>query len=82
MKADTFYYGLSLEYYRTGESNITFCVRGTADYSENYYDVEVEAYEDEKGNVWVEGTDANGYEYNNLVRSVITELSHYKSLIF
>ena len=82
MKADTFYYGLSLEYYRTGESNITFCVQGTANYSENYYDVEVEAYEDENGNVLVEGTDANGYEYSNLVRKVITELSHYNSIIF
>lgn len=82
MKATTTYYGLSLEYYRTGESNITFCVQGTADYGENYYDVEVEAYQDENGNVLVEGTDANGYEYGNLVRSVITELSHYKNLVF
>ncbi len=82
MKADTFYYGLSLEYYRSGESNITFCVQGTADYSENYYDVEVGAYEDKNGNVIVDGTDANGYEYGNLVRSVIKELSHYKSIIF
>jgi hypothetical protein len=82
MKADTTYYGLSLEYYRSGESNITFCVQGTADYSENYYDVEVGAYEDKNGNVIVDGTDANGYEYGNLVRNVIKELSHYKSLIF
>jgi len=82
MKADITYYGLSLEYYRTGDSNITFCVRGTAEYGENYYDVEVEAYEDENGNVMVEGTDANGYEYANLIRSVITELSPYQSLIF
>ena len=79
MKSGKTYYGLTLESYNE-VGNITFYVEGTHDINEDYYNVAVNAEEDCKGNVVVETTDNYGYEYDNVVRTAIVQLSHYNIL--
>jgi hypothetical protein len=63
--------GLATSYYTTGSENITFCIRGEHNVTEDYYSLEVEGLRDHKGNVWVDGTDSNGFEYDSLVEACI-----------
>ena len=79
MKSEKTYYGLTLESYNE-VGNITFYVEGTHDINEDYYNVAVNGREDGKGNVVVETTDEYGYNYDNVVRTAIVQLSHYNIL--
>ena len=79
MKSEKTYCGLTLESYNQGDY-ITLYVSGTHDINEDYYNVVVNAEEDGKGNVVVETTDNHGYEYDNVVRTAIVQLSHYNIL--
>ena len=79
MKSEKTYYGLTLESYNE-VGNITFYVEGTHDINEDFYNVAVNAREDGKGNVVVETTDEYGYNYDNVVRTAIVQLSHYNIL--
>lgn len=79
MKPEKTYNGLTLEYYNE-VGNITFYVEGTHDINEDYYNVAVNGREDGKGNVVVETTDNYGYDYDNVVRTAIVQLSHYNIL--
>ncbi len=79
MKSEKTYNGLTLEYYNE-VGNITFYVEGTHDINEDYYNVAVNARGDGKGNVVVETTDNYGYDYDNVVRTAILKLSHYRIL--
>ena len=81
MKSGKTYYGLTLESYNE-VGNITFYVEGTHDINEDFYSVAVNAREDGKGNVVVETTDENGYDYDDVVRTAIARLSHYPSIVF
>ena len=79
MKSEKTYNGLTLEYYNE-LGNITCYVAGTHDINEDYYNVSINAEEDGKGNVVVETTDEYGYDYDNVVRTAIVQLSHYNIL--
>mgnify|MGYP005996270127 FL=1 len=79
MKSEKTYYGLTLESYNE-VGNITFYVEGTHDINEDFYNVAVNGREDGKGNVVVETTDEYGYNYDNVVRTAIVQLSHYNIL--
>jgi len=79
MKSEKTYNGLTLEYHNE-VGNITFYVSGTHDVNEDYYNVAVNGREDGKGNVVVETTDEYGYNYDNVVRNAILQLSHYNIL--
>ena len=79
MKSEKTYNGLTLEYYNE-VGNITFYVEGNHDINEDYYNVAVNGREDGKGNVVVETTDNYGYDYDNVVRTAIAQLSHYNIL--
>ena len=79
MKSEKTYYGLTLESYNEA-GNITFYVEGTHDINEDFYNVAVNGREDGKGNVVVETTDEYGYNYDNVVRTAIVQLSHYNIL--
>lgn len=79
MKSEKTYYGLTLESYNE-VGNITFYIAGTHDINEDFYSVTVNAREDGKGNVVVETTDEYGYNYDNVVRTAIVQLSHYNIL--
>jgi hypothetical protein len=79
MKSEKTYYGLTLESYNE-LGNITFYVEGNHDINEDFYNVAVNGREDGKGNVVVETTDENGYNYDNVVRTAIVQLSHYNIL--
>ena len=64
------YNGLATSYYTLGSNNITFCIRGEHNVTEDYYNLEVEG-RIEKGSIFIEGTDSNGFEYDSLVESCI-----------
>tara|TARA_R110000764_G_scaffold226667_1_gene316500 strand:- start:30 stop:269 length:240 start_codon:yes stop_codon:yes gene_type:complete len=64
------YNGIATSYYTSGSENITFCIRGEHNITEDYYSLEVEGRM-EKGSIWIEGTDSNGFEYDALVESCI-----------
>jgi len=83
MKAEATYNGLSLEWYTMGDRDqfVTFEVTGV-DIYENYYDVTVEAYKGKDGQVYVEPTDAEGYDYDNMVERVIMNLAPYMTINF
>lgn len=83
MKAEATYNGLSLEWYTMGDKDqfVTFEVTGT-DIYENYYDVTVEAHKGKDGQVHVEPTDAEGYEYDDMVERVIMNLAPYMVINF
>ena len=81
MKSEKTYHGLTLESYNE-VGNITFYVEGTHNINEDFYNVAVNARDDEKGNVLVETTDEYGYDYDDVVRTTIVRLSHYRSIVF
>ena len=64
--------GVHASYYTMGSENITFCIRGTHNITENFYHVDVEGSIAENGDVWVERTDSNGFDYDDLVEACIT----------
>ena len=51
---------------------ITFCVRGTHNITENFYHVDVEGSVADNGDIWIEQTDSNGFDYNDFVEACIT----------
>lgn len=79
MKSEKTYNGLTLEY-DNELGHITFYIEGTHDINEDYYSLSVNAMEDGKGNVVVETTTDLGYEYDNVARTAILKLSHYRIL--
>ena len=65
------YYTMGGEHWSRSET-ITFCVRGTHNITEDFYHVDVEGRIAENGDIWVEQTDSNGFDYDDLVEACIT----------
>ena len=77
------YYGLHTSYYLSGSENITFVIQGEHNITEDYYNCEVNGIIDHNGNVHVDGTDSNGFEYDGVVEMGITfAQADYMTLYF
>mgnify|MGYP003637641612 CR=1 FL=1 len=63
------YNGIATSWYTTGQT-ITFCIRGEHNVTEDYYSLEVNGHI-ERGSIWIEGTDSNGFDYDSLVETCI-----------
>lgn len=81
--AENTYEGIFTSYYLSGSENITFVIQGEHSVTEDYYNCEVEGTIDNNGNVWLEGTDSNGFEYDSVVEMGITfAQADYMTLYF